>query len=320
MLHTTRINAEQRAVKLNQSANSGITMDWDTVRIFLSVVRAGQFLAAARQLGVDHATVARRITALETKLGAKLFERRTSGCVMTPSGERLLASAERIEAEMLQVQAEIAATDLDVAGTVRIGAPDGFGTLFLSGRLGELARLHPALTVQLVPVPRAFSLSRREADIAITVDRPEAGRVAVRKLTDYSLHLYASKTYLAAHGRPMVQVDLQRHAIITYVQDLLFSPELNFMPELFGPQYRRFECASAVGQNEAVRAGGGIGILHDYHAAIDPELEMVLPALSFQRSYWIVTHLDNRSSLRIRAVANFIADQVAREKTIFIVP
>ncbi|MFM9974018.1 MAG: LysR family transcriptional regulator [Beijerinckiaceae bacterium] len=293
-------------------------MDWDAVRVFLSVVRAGQFLAAARQLGVDHATVARRITALETKLGAKLFERRTSGCIITPSGERLLASAERIEAEMLQVQAEIAATGLDVAGTVRIGAPDGFGTLFLSSRLGELARQHPALTIQLVPVPRAFSLSRREADIAITIDRPEAGRLAVRKLTDYSLHFYASKDYLAAHGRPVSEGDLQAHPLVTYVQDLLFSPELNFKPETFGPQYRRLECASAVGQNEAVRAGAGIGILHDYHAALDPALEMVLPALSFQRSYWIVTHLDNSSSLRIRAVADFIAAQVARDKTIFI--
>ena len=293
-------------------------MDWDNVRIFLSVVRAGQFLAAARQLGVDHATVARRVTALEDRLGAKLFERRTSGCVMTLSGERFLASAEKVEAEMLRAQAEIASTDLDVAGTVRIGAPDGFGTLFLSSRLGTLARQHPALTVQLVPVPRAFSLSKREADIAITIDRPEAGRLAVRKLTDYSLHFYASKSYLAAHGRPADSSELQQHTLIAYVQDLLFSPELNFMPELFGPQYRRFECASAVGQNEAVRAGGGIGILHDYHAALDPDLEMVLPDLAFRRSYWIVTHLDNRSSLRIRAVADFIAEQVTRDKAIFV--
>ncbi len=293
-------------------------MDWDNVRVFLSVARSGQFLAAARQLGIDHATAARRVTALEHALGARLFDRRTSGCAITPQGERFLAAAERIEAEMLNAQADVSATDLTVAGTVRIGAPDGFGTLFLSQRLGKLSEQHPALTIQLVPVPRAFSLSRREADIAITIDRPEAGRVAVRKLTDYSLHFYASRTYLAAHGKPLDQADLQRHAIITYVQDLLFSPELNFMPELFGPQYRRLECASAVGQNEAVRAGAGIGILHDYHAALDPELEMVLPELSFQRSYWIVTHLDNRSSLRIRAVADFIAEQAAKEKAIFV--
>jgi DNA-binding transcriptional LysR family regulator len=293
-------------------------VDWDNVRFFLSVVRAGQFLAAARSLNVDHATVARRITALELTLGTKLFERRTSGCVTTASGERFLAAAERIEAEMLRAQAELSDTDLDVAGTVRIGAPDGFGTLFLSSRLGALAQQHPALTIQLVPVPRAFSLSKREADIAITIDRPDAGRLAIRKLADYSLHLYASKSYLAEHGCPSSRDDLHKHTIVTYVQDLLFSSELNFLPELFGPQYRRLECASAVGQNEAVRAGAGIGILHDYHAAHDVALERVVSECAFQRTYWLVTHLDNRNSLRIRAVADFILDAVTREKEIFL--
>ncbi|MGL4635139.1 MAG: LysR family transcriptional regulator [Beijerinckiaceae bacterium] len=293
-------------------------MDWDNVRIFLAVARTGQFLAAARQLSIDHATVARRITVLETALGTKLFDRRTSGCTVTAGGERFLAAAERIEAEMLQAQSDVTANDLEVAGTVRIGAPDGFGTLFLSGVLGELSRLHPALTIQLVPVPRAFSLTKREADIAITIDRPEIGRLAVRKLTDYSLHLYASNAYIETYGQPATAADLTAHTTVTYVQDILFSPALNFMPELFGPQYRRLECASAVGQNEAVRAGAGIGILHDYHAASDNALQRVLPELGFQRSYWLVTHLDNRNSLRIRAVADFIAGAVSSKKSLFL--
>ncbi len=295
-------------------------MDWDNVRIFLAVARTGQFLAAARQLAVDHATVARRITALETALSAKLFDRRTSGCTVTASGERFLAAAERIETEILQAQADVTANDLTVAGTVRIGAPDGFGTLFLSSCLGELARLHPALTIQLVPVPRAFSLTRREADIAITIDRPEIGRLAVRKLTDYSLHLYAARTYLETYGSPATVIDLMAHQMVTYVQDILFSPALNFMPEIFGPQYRRLECASAVGQNEAVRAGAGIGILHDYHAASDAKLQRVLPDMGFERSYWLVTHLDNRNSLRIKVVADFIAEAVSGKKSLFLQP
>jgi DNA-binding transcriptional LysR family regulator len=293
-------------------------LDWDNVRIFLAVARIGQFLAAARQLGVDHATVARRVTTLEAALGAKLFDRRTSGCTVTASGERFLAAAERIEAEMLQAQSDVTANDLAVAGTVRIGAPDGFGTLFLSGCLGDLARMHAALTIQLVPVPRAFSLTKREADIAITIDRPEAGRLAVRKLTDYTLHLYAARGYLETYGTPETVADLMTHQMVTYVQDILFSPALNFMPEIFGPQYRRLECASAVGQNEAVRAGAGIGILHDYHAASDEKLIRVLPDLGFERSYWLVTHLDNRNSLRIKAVADFIAGAVLARKSLFL--
>jgi DNA-binding transcriptional LysR family regulator len=295
-----------------------IIVDWDHARIFLAVARAGQFLAAARQLGIDHATAARRVSVLEEAMRAKLFERRTSGCVLTPAGEMFLSAAERIEAEMLRAQAELSATDMSVAGTVRIGAPDGFGTLFLAGRLGPLAAQHPGLTVQLAPVPRAFSLSKREADIAITIDRPEAGRLAVRKLTDYSLHLYASKAYLAEHGRPATVDALKDHVLVTYVQDLLFSADLNFMPDTFGADYRRIECAGVVGQSEAVRAGAGIGILHDYHTAEHDDLEIVLPELSFQRSYWLVTHLDSRNSLRIRTVSDFIVGEVEKTRGSFL--
>lgn len=292
-------------------------MDWDDVRIMLAVARSGQFLAAARGLGLDHATVARRVSRLESTLGARVFERRTTGCSLTPQGERFLIAAERIEAEMLSAQADVSATGLDVAGTVRIGAPDGFGTLFLSPRLGRLSARYPALTVQLVPVPRAFSLSKREADIAITIDRPAEGRLVIRKLTDYTLHFYAARAYLDEHGRPSGPEQLKAHMLVTYVQDQLFSPALNFMPEFFGPAYRRLECVSAVGQEAAVRAGAGVGILHDYHAARDPNLERVLPELGFQRTYWLVTHLDSQNSLRIRAVTDFIANEVQANRALF---
>jgi DNA-binding transcriptional LysR family regulator len=308
-----RNNAEQSAIVMQKNAKR---MDWDNARVFLAAARAGQFLAAAKSLGVDHATVARRMTALEAKLGAKLFDRRTTGCSLTSAGGRFLAAAERIEAEMLRAQSALS-DGAGIAGTVRIGAPDGFGTFFLASRLGRLAEAHPDLTVQLAPMPRVFSLSRREADLAITIDRPEEGRLAVRKLTDYTVHFYAAKSYLAAHAAPLAAEDLRRHRLVTYVPDLLFSPALNFMPELFGPSYRRLECASALGQNAAVLSGAGIGMLHDYHAADHPALAMVLPDLVFRRSYWLVTHLDSRDAPRVRTTADFIADAVESERGIF---
>ena len=292
-------------------------MDWDNARLFLAVARAGQFLAAARLLHLDHGTVSRRISALEKALGAVLFERRTNGARLTQAGERFLGAAEMIEAEMLRAQADLSAADVAISGTVRIGAPDGFGALFLSQRLGGLVARHPHLNVQLVPAPRTFSLSKREADIAITIDPPETGRLSVRKLTDYTLHFYAAKTYVAAHGAPESIEDLPAHVLVTYVQDLIFSHALNFMPDLFSPRFRRIENASAVGQAEAVRAGAGIGILHDYHARRDPELQIVLPATTFTRAYWIVTHEDTRDMLRVKTVADFIAGEVAGAKGLF---
>jgi DNA-binding transcriptional LysR family regulator len=292
-------------------------MDWDNIRIFLSVARAGQFLAAARQLRVDHGTVSRRIGALETSLGVRLFDRQTTGCVLTAAGERLLESAEEVEAQLLRAQGDLSQSDVELSGTVRIAAPDGFTTLFLCARLGKLKAKYPSLTIQLVPMSRTFSLSKREADLAITIERPEEGRLAVRKLVDYSLHFYAAKDYLAAQGTPQSAADLMRHNLVTYVQDLVFADQLNFMPELYGPGYSRLECASAVGQLEAVRSGVGVGILHDYAASHDARLQMVLPDIAFERSYWIITHVDLRRLSRVRAISDFIIEEVNAQRAIF---
>jgi DNA-binding transcriptional LysR family regulator len=243
--------------------NADFQMDWDNIRIFLSVARAGQFSAAALQLRIDNGTVGRRINALEKSLGVRLFDRQTTGSVLTAAGDRLYKAAEEVEAQLLRAQGDLSQSDVELSGTVRIAAPDGFTTLFLCPRLGHLKAKYPSLTVQLVPMSRTFSLSKREADLAITIEKPEEGRLSVRKLIDYSLHFYAAKTYLAEHGSPQRLEDLQRHCLVTYVQDLIFADQLNFMPELYGPTYSRLECSTAVGQLEAVRGGAGIGILHD---------------------------------------------------------
>jgi len=245
-------------------------------------------------LRIDNGTVGRRINALEKSLGVRLFDRQATGTVLTAAGDRLYKTAEEVEAQLLRAQSDLSRSDVELSGTVRVAAPDGFTTLFLCSRLGSLKAKYPLLTVQLVPMSRTFSLSKREADLAITIERPDEGRLAVRKLVDYSLHFYAAKTYLAAHRPPQRLEDLQDHCLITYVQDLIFADQLNFMPELYAANYSRLECSTAVGQLEAVRGGAGIGILHDYAARRDERLQIVLPGTLFKRSYWIVTHLDMR--------------------------
>ncbi|TGV73756.1 LysR family transcriptional regulator, partial [Mesorhizobium sp. M00.F.Ca.ET.149.01.1.1] len=222
-------------------------MNWDDVRIFLAVARAGQILGAAKRLELNHATVSRRIAALEEALRTKLFRRLTTGSELTPAGERFLDIAERMEGDMIAARSTIAGEGDDVSGTVRIGAPDGFGVAFLAKRLGELTVLHRELTIQLAPVPRSFSLSRREADIAITVERP-------------------------TEGLPKAPADLGRHTLIGYVPDLIVSPSLDYAAE-FSPDWRTsFAISSALGQAEAVRSGAGIGILHTFVARSMPEL------------------------------------------------
>lgn len=292
-------------------------MDWDNIRFFVVVARVGRISLAARHLRVDHGTVSRRIAMLEKGLGVKLFDRLTTGCVLTPAGERLFATAEEIELKLLHAQDDITRTDALLTGTVRIAAPDVFATVFLCTCLGELKALHPSLTVQLVPISRKLSLSKREADIAITIKCPTEGALSVRKLIDYSLHFYAAKPYLDKYGRPKTQAELTRHQHVTYVYDLLFADQLNFVSDLYGPDYRRLECASAIAQFAAVRSGAGIGIVHDYVAYGDKQLEMVLPGMVFERSYWVITHLDTRSLGSVRAVSDFISQRIGASRGMF---
>jgi DNA-binding transcriptional LysR family regulator len=296
----------------------GRAMNWDDVRIFLTVARAGQILGAARRLGLNHATVSRRIAALEEALGARLFRRTTTGSELTPPGERFLAVAERMEADMIAARADLAAEGDEIAGAVRIGAPDGFGVAFLAPRLGELTARHRDLSIQLVPVPRSFSLSRREADIAITVERPSEGRLVAAKLVDYSLGLYASRGYAERQGLPETPEDLASHRLVGYVGDLVITPTLDYSAEFWRGWKAAYEISSALGQVEAVRSGAGIGILHTFIARGIPDLVPVPAAPPIKRAYWLVYHETVRPLRRVQAVSAFIAELVEKERGLFV--
>ncbi|SHL68401.1 LysR family transcriptional regulator [Roseibium suaedae] len=292
-------------------------MNWDDIRIFLRVARSGQILAAARRLNLNHATVARRLTSLETALETRLFDRSTNGCFLTEAGSRFLERAERMEAEMLAATDDLGGNSVEVTGTVRIGAPDGFGVAYLAPRLARLARAHPGLTIQLVPVPRSFSLSRREADIAVTVERPEHGRLIASKLVDYALGLYASESYLEERGTPETPAHLSGHDLVGFVEDLIYSPALNYASDVVRDWSSRFEIASALGQTEAVKAGAGIGILHHFIARSLPGLKPVLPDLRIERAYWMVTHESSRPLRHVSTVQDFLRNCVAEDRGMF---
>lgn len=294
-------------------------MNWEDGKLLLAVARAGQMLGAARRLGLNQATLSRRIAALEADLGAQLVIRRPYGCQLTEEGATLARRLERVESEMLQARAELQQADAAVSGTVRIGAPDGFGVAFLAPRLGRLAERHRDLTLQLVPVPRSFSLSEREADIAVMVGRPESGRLRVRKLTDYTLGLYAAPGYLEAQGTPESLDSLPgRHRLVGYVEDLIYAPGLNYTRDLLRNWQSRVEISSAIGQKEAVRGGAGIGVLHDYLARHDPDLVPILREIFVTRSYWVAYHETLRDVERVKVVARFLGEIVRESRADFV--
>ncbi|WP_259783062.1 LysR family transcriptional regulator [Aestuariispira ectoiniformans] len=287
-------------------------MDWDDGRIFLVVAREGQMLSAARKLGVNQTTLSRKISNLEADLQATLLVRGPGGCVLTEAGHALMAKLERAETAMLEGEALFQGGVEKLSGTVRVGAPDGFGVSFLAPRLTGLLDKYPDLKVELVPVPRSFSLSQREADIAIMVGRPKTGRLVIKKLTDYTLGLYASRSYLEEHGLPACIDDLKQHRLVGYVEDLIYSTLLNYASEVFQGAVQQLGISSAVGQLEAVRAGAGIGVLHDYLAKGDAGLVRLLEESTMQRSYWIAYHESQREIRRVQAVADHIG-QVVRQ-------
>lgn len=293
-------------------------MDWDKVRIFLEVARTGQILGAAKRLKLNHATVARQLTALEKDLKTKLLNRQTTGSSLTPAGVALLAAAERAESELLRVGSQLSSAADKIAGTVRIGAPDGLGNYFLADKLGAFAADNPDLVIQLVAMPRTFSLAKREADIVVTVERPDEGKLICTKLTDYTLSFYASDDYLTRSSAIRKVGDLSDHLLITYIHDIIFSRALDYASTLSELITRRFECGSVIGQLEAVRAGHGVGILHDYAAQRYPELRRILPANSFTRTYWLISHPDTHDTRRVREIRRYIVGKVKEARKQFI--
>lgn len=293
-------------------------MNWENIRYFLQVARSEQILAAARRLNADHATVSRRIASLENAIGTRLFDRVSKGVVLTAAGERLLKAAEVAEAEFLKAQSAANVEAMEVAGVVRLAVPDVFGAYMLPRILASLKQEHPRLTVQIIPLSRGLSLAKREADIAIAIGRPHEGKCAARKLIDYSLHFYASVDYLRRRGTPRSREALWDHAIVSYVSDLLVSDHLDLVPDFNRREADRLEYASAVAQIAAVRAGAGVGMLHDYAVHADPEMVRVLAEETCVRSYWLTCHLDNRDVPRNRIVMKTIGDYVKRNRSTFI--
>ena len=259
------------------------TIDWDDFRFVLAIVRGGSVSAAAKQLVVDHATVIRRVDRLERHLSAKLFDRRKTGYLLTEAGQRVADSAEAMESTIVANQEAVGGSRAHLTGTVRIGAPDGFGSHFLASRLVKFVERYPDLDLELVATARLFSLSKREADIAISLSMPKEGRIFGRKLLDYTHGLLCRRrTYLRAEF-PVIagREDLAGHRFVGYIEEQLFTPELDYLPQVSPKILRRnsaasqFDCGSAQRARHSV-AGFCIGVLPHFMATEHPELRAVL--------------------------------------------
>jgi len=283
-------------------------MNWDDLKFFLEVARTRTASNAARRLNVDYTTVSRRIRALEKALGALLFEKsRSAGFVLTPEGLHLLGYAESLESTLQAACEQVSGASLALSGHVRIGSTEGFGSFFVAPQLSHFQDVYPNISIDLLPVPHFISLSRREADIAITLERPERGPYVCSKLCDYNLRLYATAEYLAQHPPIGSVEDLAGHSFITYVDDLAFSPELLYLERVVPNASSQLRSTSVVAQYLSALQGRALAILPCFLAGPDPRLVELLPQqVQVTRQFWIYYREDLRRLKRITQVSEYL--------------
>ena len=297
-------------------------IDWSDLRHFLAVARAGSTLGAARALGVNQTTVARRLDALEAATGLVLVERRQAGCMLTPAGLALLAKAEAVEAAAGAFEEAADAEARETAGAVRLTALEIYAVTILPPILRDLRAAHPELTILLDTSERPRDLAAGEADVALRVSHggqlEEAPGLVGRRIADDPWTLYCSRDYAARHERPRTAADLARHPIIGGGGDKVW------------PRYRawllrhRLEGAvtmhhdSSVGLLAAIRSGAGLAVLPSFIADREGDLVQCLPPIAGDEAgLWLLTHERLRRQPRVRAVMDFLGgrlDRRARER------
>ncbi|SDE86610.1 transcriptional regulator, LysR family [Celeribacter baekdonensis] len=285
-----------------------MSMNWDDLKVFLAVARTESLSGAGRQLKIDPATVGRRIARLEDGLGVALFAKSPQGYDLTRDGARLLSHAEAAEQAVAFGAEDMSGEgDRGLKGVIRVGAPDGCANYVLPRVIARIAEAHPDLEVQIVAQPRLFNLSKREVDFVVSVSAPTSGRLLVQKITDYHLSLAGMKWYMRQHGEVSGLEDLSTHKMVGYVPDLIFDKELDYLEEI-GVSKVDYTSNSVSVQLNMIRAGLGLGVVHDFCLPYVPRLTRLLPdQIRLKRAFYLVRHADDRKVERLSRFADMLA-------------
>lgn len=286
---------------------------WDDMKVFLAVARDESLSRAGRALRMDPATVGRRVARLEQALGVVLFLKSPQGYALSSAGERLLSHGEAAEQAMRAGLEALSGPNESLSGQIRIGAPDGCANYLLPQVCARIGAQNPDLDIQIVALPRVVNLSRREADMAITVSAPTAGQLLVSKITDYRLHLVATGEYLRTHPEIVRLEDLKHHPIVGYIPDMIFDAELDYLNDI-GVERVALASNSVPVQLKLAGQGAGLCVAHDFALPSHKTLRRVLlDQLSLKRSFYLVRHQSDRRSERLARFASQLSDSLRDE-------
>lgn len=278
-------------------------LDWEDLRHFHALARLGTLSAAARALGVEHATVARRVAHLEERIGAKLVDRRGRRLSLTAKGQQIASIATRMSEDALTIERAALNADNRHTGTVRVSAPPALATALLAERFVRLRQRHPGIDVVVIGETRYASLGRREADIAVRMARPEQGDLTVTKIDEIGFSLYADPAYLAA----TCEADW---SFVGYEETMASSPQERMLLQIAEGRPVAIRASSLEFQLAAVKAGGGVALLPDFMAADLNLTRLPLPGDPLTRELWLVVHTDIKDVPLIRAVLDGLGGKV----------
>lgn len=285
--------------------------DWNDLRHFLATARAGSTLGAAKRLGVNQSTVARRLDALETACGERLFDRDRNGAGLTGAGVDLLPYAEGVEKAVEAIEQRLGARRRGMTGMVRLTCSELMATIAVIPAMSEFRRLYPDIRVELALTDSFLDLEKGEADVAIraSFDLPSSNLIA-RKVRDEYWGIYCSHTYAEANGYPADPSDLPRHQIIGAEGSMEHLPPNVWLTEHAGAAPSAIRCNSLHNVLNAVLAGLGVAALPNGLGARHPELRHCLQ-IPDRGSIWVMTTAELRNTPRIRAFIDFMTPHLA---------
>ncbi|MEZ4224798.1 MAG: LysR family transcriptional regulator [Polyangiaceae bacterium] len=290
-------------------------LDWDDLRHFLALSRAATLAQAARRLKVNATTVGRRLTALEDRVGARLFDRTPDGYALTQAGRDLLPHAERIEDQVLALERRVVGADQRLSGTVRVSVTEMIGTRFIAPYLCSFADEHPELAIDLNCTARSVNLARREADIALRLTRPHEPNLVIKKMASVHLALYASRSYLEQRGRPAdPERSLAGHQVLAFAAARPFAIENDWLDKRLDGARVVLRSDSVSSIVSATAAGLGIALLPRSVADGDPTFQRLNTESEPEpRVIWQAVHAELARSPRVEAVTRFLGRVVSGE-------